>query len=103
MHASVNIWPLNEQGASSSNRTAVELADHLRVQPGFVGYALVRTGEREVVAVTIFQTPEQLSAAARSVADLVEQRVRPLAGGEPARREGEVIYFTTGEPLTGDA
>ena len=46
MYAAVNIWRLNERGATGDNRLAIEVADRLRTQPGFVAYTLVRTGKQ---------------------------------------------------------
>ena len=49
MHAHVNIWRLNEAGASADDAIARAVAGRLAAQPGFRSYTLVRTGEREVV------------------------------------------------------
>ena len=92
MYAHVNVWRLNPTGASSDDSVAHEMAARLRVRPGFRAYTLVRTGEREVVAVTVFDSELQLEEALRSAADLLEHRVRPLAAGEPERRRGEVLF-----------
>jgi heme-degrading monooxygenase HmoA len=95
MYAHVNIWQVNETGASADDTVARELVDRLRRQPGFRSYTLVQTGEREVVAVTVFDSREQLERAVESVADFVQQRVVPLAAGAPQRRRGEVRYYAT--------
>jgi heme-degrading monooxygenase HmoA len=92
MYAHVNVWRLNAAGDSSSTAAAQEIADHLNQQPGFRSYTLIRTGEREVVAVTVFDTAEQFDAATRAVAGLVARRVDPLVTGPPERRAGKVIY-----------
>jgi heme-degrading monooxygenase HmoA len=92
MHAHVNIWQLNDAGRSGDDAVAREVSERLASQPGFRSYTLIRTGEREVVAVTVFDSASQLEAATRSAAELVEQRVHPLAAGAPERRHGEVIH-----------
>jgi heme-degrading monooxygenase HmoA len=92
MYAHVNIWRLSPTGATSDDSAARAVAARLRAQPGFRSYTLIRTGEREVVAVTLFDTAEQLEAAVRSLADLVRERIAPLTVGEPERRRGEVLY-----------
>ena len=54
MYAHVNISRLSGAGATSDDTAARELAGRLPSQPGFRSYTLVRTGEREVVAITVF-------------------------------------------------
>jgi heme-degrading monooxygenase HmoA len=98
MHAQVNIWRLNEAGASADDAVAREVGERLAARPGFRSYTLVRTGDREVVAVTVFDSADQLEAAARAVADLIEQRVHPLAAGAPERRRGEVVFHLAAPP-----
>lgn len=95
MYAHVNIWPLNLSDTPSDDTSARELGARLREQRGFRSYALVRTGEHEVVAVTVFDSKEQLESALESVSDLVQRRVMPLAAAEPERREGEVIRLVS--------
>lgn len=97
MYAHVNIWPMNQAGATSEDASAREVAGRLRQKPGFLSYTLIRTGQQEVVAVTVFQSERQLEDALKSVADVVRQRVDPLAAGEPIRREGEVLYQVVAE------
>jgi heme-degrading monooxygenase HmoA len=99
MHAHVNIWRLNDAGASGGDAVARQVAERLAAQPGFRSYTLIRTGDREVVAVTVFDSAATLEAAAKSAADLVEQRVHPLAAGAPERRRGEVVFHL--EPRLG--
>ena len=95
MYAHVNIWQVNEAGARADDTVARELVARLRQQPGFLAYTLIKTGEREVVAVTVFDSREQLERAVESVADFVQQRVAPLAAGAPQRRRGEVLHHAT--------
>jgi hypothetical protein len=95
MYAHVNIWPLIAAGASSDNAAASDLAAWLREQRGFRSYTAIRTGEREVVVVTVFDSQDQLEAALESVAGLVRRRVTPLTAGAPERRHGEVLYHAT--------
>jgi heme-degrading monooxygenase HmoA len=94
MYAHVNIWRLNEQGGSTDDTAAREIGTELSKQPGFQSYTLVRTGEREVVAVTLFDTEGHLEAAVAALADFVRARVGPLAAGAPERRGGDVLYHT---------
>ena len=92
MYAHVNIWHLKPGGASSDDAVAHEVAASLRVRPDFRAYTLVRTGEREVVAVTVFDSEAQLREATEQAASIVQQRVLPLSDGEPERRRGEVLF-----------
>jgi hypothetical protein len=95
MYAHVNIRRLSTAGLSADDTAARELAARLGEQPGFRSYTLIRTGEREVVAVTMFESEGQLEAALGAVADLVRSRVAPLVEGEPERRRGEVLHHST--------
>ena len=94
MYAHINIWRMNEQGGSTDDTTAVEIGTQLSKQPGFNTYTVVRTGEREVVAITVFDTEVHLEEATHAIADFVRARVHPLAQGEPERRRGDVLYHT---------
>jgi heme-degrading monooxygenase HmoA len=95
MFAHVNIWPLNEAGSSTDDTAAREIGSQLAQHEGFRCYTVVRTGEREVVAVTVFDTEEHLQLATQALAGFVHERVAPLAMGEPERRRGDVLYHTT--------
>ena len=95
MYAHVNIWRLSEAGASDDDTAARELTDRLRQQPGFRAYTLVRSGEREVVALIMFDTEEQLERALESAADFVRERIGPLTQGQPERRGGNVLHHAT--------
>lgn len=92
MHAHINIWRTNDAGESSSDGVARAVADRLRTQPGFHAYTLVRTGDDEVVAITLFETPTQLHSAVESVSDLTQSNIHHLSSGKPDTRAGEVIY-----------
>jgi heme-degrading monooxygenase HmoA len=94
MYAHVNIWRLNEQGGTTDDTAAREIGAALSKQPGFRSYTLVRTGEREVVAIILFDTADHLDAATGALADFVRARVGPLAAGAPERRRGDVVYHT---------
>jgi hypothetical protein len=91
-YAHVNIWHLNEAGASPDDTAAHEIGAALSGRPGFRSYTLVRTGQQEVVAVSVFDSQEQLEEAMHAIAPLVHKRVTPLATGGPERRQGEVLY-----------
>lgn len=92
MYAHVNLWHLTPAGASSDATAAREVAARLRMQPGFRTYTLIRTSPQEVVAVTVFDSQEQMVSAMHTVAPVVREQVDPLAQGEPERRGGEVLY-----------
>lgn len=91
-YAHINVWRLNELGAAREDQAARLIAAELERQPGFRFYALVQTGAREVVAVTVFDTQEQLRRAMDAVAPLVRQHVAPLAAAAPERRAGVVLH-----------
>jgi hypothetical protein len=97
MYAQVSVWPLNEAGDSPANATARQVAERLSAQPGFQSYLLIRTGESEVVAVTIFDSEPQLEAALAKLSDVMERRIRPLSAGEPMRWRGDVLFNTTAD------
>jgi heme-degrading monooxygenase HmoA len=92
MHAHINIWQMNEAGQSSSDSIAREVAQRLRSQPGFHAYTLVRTSDREVVAITLFETAAQLHTAIEAVSDLAQSNIHQVASGTPETRAGDVIY-----------
>jgi HSP20 family protein len=93
-YAHLNVWRLNEAGATWDDTTAREVAARLAAHPGFRFYALIRTQEREVVAVTVFESREQLETALAAVGPIVETRVKPLTASPPERRAGAVLYHT---------
>jgi hypothetical protein len=95
MYAHVNVWQLSADGATSENRVASKIAERLERAPGFRSYTLVRTGEREVVAVTVFDSRRQLEAAVGLVSELVRREVVPLVEGSPSVRQGDVLYHAT--------
>jgi heme-degrading monooxygenase HmoA len=92
--AHVNIWRLNEAGASTDDTAAREIGTRLSQESGFHSYTLIRTGEREVVAVTVFDTQHHLDSATANLAAFVHERLAPLAEAEPLRRGGDVLYHT---------
>jgi hypothetical protein len=89
MYAHANIWRMNERGGTTDDTAAREIGTELSKQPGFNS-----TGEREVVAITVFETADDLDAATAAVAEFVHARVGPLAAGEPERRRVDVLYHT---------
>lgn len=92
MHAHIGIWKLNQAGTSSSDATAREIGELFQQQGGFHSYSLVRTGEHEVVAITMFETAAQLHDALQAIDYAVRQNLRNLSDGEPQRRAGDVVY-----------
>jgi heme-degrading monooxygenase HmoA len=95
MFAHVNIWRLSDQGSSTDDTAAREIGTQLARQEGFRSYTLVRTGEREVVAITLFDTRDHLDMAVQSLAGFVHERLASLTQAEPERRSGDVLYHTS--------
>ena len=95
MHAHVNIWQLTPRGGTSESTVAAKVAERLRLAPGFRSYTLVRTGDREVVAVTVFDSQHQLEAGMGLVSEIVSREITPLAEGSPTVRSGEVLQHVT--------
>jgi hypothetical protein len=95
MYAHVNIWRLSPNGATSENTVASKIAEHLQQAPGFRSYTLVRTADREVVVVTVFDLRHQLEAALGLVGEIVSREVMPLVEGSPSVRRGDVLYHVT--------
>src|SRR5437762_6654502 len=93
MYAHLNIWTLSASGATSDNTVAAKIAERLQRAPGFRSYTLVRTGDREVVAVTVFDSRQQLEAAMGLLREIVSRDVTPLVEGRPSVRQGEVLYL----------
>jgi heme-degrading monooxygenase HmoA len=95
MYAHVNIWRLAEAGASTDDTASREIGTELSKQPGFRSYTLVRSGPREVVAVSVFDDRDHLERAMAEVAHFVRERVSALVEGEPERRMGYVLFHTS--------
>jgi hypothetical protein len=91
-YAHVNVWQLGEGDDPADQTAATAIAGRLRAQPGFRSYTVVRTGEHEIVAVTVFDSESQLRVALDAVDDLVRGRVRPLAAAPPRRHAGPVVH-----------
>jgi hypothetical protein len=92
MHAHVNIWHSTDAGESSSDESAKEVAAVLSQQGGFHSYTLVRSGEREFIAITLFETNAQLHAAMQAVEPVVRSRVDRLMDGHPQHHQGDVLF-----------
>ncbi len=92
MHAHVNIWKLSDAGNSGSDRISREVADILRQQPGFHSYSVVRTGEQEVVVVTMFESAAQLHTALEAVSGQVRENIEHVSSGTPVTRNGDVLF-----------
>jgi heme-degrading monooxygenase HmoA len=95
VYAHVNIWKLSPGGATSDSTVASKVAEHLRQAPGFRSYTLIRTSEREVVAVTVFDSQHQLEAGLGLVSEIVSREVTPLVEGSPEVRGGAVLQHVT--------
>ena len=100
MYAHVNVWRLTDQGAAWKDDAARLVAAALRAQPGFRSYTLVRSGEWEVVAITVFESKGELDAALATIAPLVCTTLAPLAEGVLERRSGSVLFHlaASGDP-----
>ena len=94
MYAHVNIWRLNERGSSTDDTAAREIGTQLSQQAGFQSYTVVRTGEHEVVVMTVFETRDELESAMHAIAEFAHQRLASLQAGEPERRSGDVLFHT---------
>ncbi|HXH84918.1 MAG TPA: Hsp20 family protein, partial [Candidatus Tectomicrobia bacterium] len=70
-YAHVNVWSLGDADVPTDRDAAVAIGQRLRRQPGFRSYTVVRTGEHEVVAITVFDSESQFEAAREAVAPLV--------------------------------
>lgn len=95
MYAHVNLWRLSEAGRSDDDQAAGEIATLLGGQPGFRSYTLVRTGEREVAVITVFDSQAELEQAIDAIGQQVHQRLGALVENPPERRAGEVVYQLT--------
>ncbi len=93
-YAHVNVWQLTAEDDPANVTAASRIGEALRAQPGFRSYTVIRTGPREVVAVTRFESQARLEAALKTIASLVRERVAPLAARAPERRAGPVLYRT---------
>jgi heme-degrading monooxygenase HmoA len=92
MHAHINIWQMSDAGQSSSDNVARDVAQRLRTQPGFHSYTLVRTGDSEFVAITLFETNAQLHSAIDALSNRAQSNIHQLAAGKPEARAGDVVY-----------
>jgi heme-degrading monooxygenase HmoA len=95
MFAHINIWSLNDEGSSTDDTAAREIGTQLSKQLGFASYSVIRTGPRELVAVTIFDSEDHLQLATQSLASFVHERVGRYTAGEAERRRGDVLYHTS--------
>jgi heme-degrading monooxygenase HmoA len=95
MFAHTNIWRLTDAGSSTDDTAAREIGTRLAQENGFHSYTLVRTGEKEVVAITIFDSEEHLEEAMSDAAEFVLPRVPPYTQLGPERRRGDVLYHTS--------
>ena len=68
------------------------MAAVLSRQSGFHSYTLVRTGEREFIAITLFETNAQLHTAMQAAEPVVRSRVDRLMAGHPDHHQGDVLF-----------
>jgi hypothetical protein len=92
MYAHVNVWRLTDEGAAWKHDAASVIGAALQVQPGFRAYTLVRTGEWELVVITVFASQAELETAIATVAPLVREKAEPLTEGVLERRQGAVLF-----------
>jgi len=79
---------MKDAGAKWDDRASHEIGAALSAQPGFIAYTVVRTGEWEVVAVTVFERERALETAIGAVKPLVRARLAPLAAEVRERYDG---------------
>lgn len=91
MYAHVNVWTLTDRGAAWKDDAAKAIAARLRDQPGFHSYTVIRTGEWELVVVTVFDTAEELERAIEAVGPTVREHIVPLVEPRPEKRQGAVL------------
>ena len=91
MYAHVNVWRLNDEGAAWDDTAAREIGERISREPGFRAYTCVRTGEWEVVVLTVFDSEAELLAAVKRLRPAVQARVGPLVADPPDRRAGTVL------------
>ena len=99
MFAHVNVWRLSDRGAAWKDDAGRLIGAALREQPGFRSYTLVRTGEWELVVITVFASQAELDGAIEAVAPLVRQLVAPLADDVVERRHGAVLFHLAAPPV----
>ena len=91
MDAHVKLWNVNSPSASYDDAAVSDLAARLRQQPGFRSFTVLHTDQRELAAVAVFETPEQLAR----VASLLDCALAPSAARSPDRRRGDVLLKAT--------
>jgi|SRR5215212_10140055 len=91
MDAHVKLWNVNSPSASYDDVAVSDLAARLRQQPGFRSFTVLHTDQRELAAVAVFETAEQLAR----VASLLDCTVAPSAARSPDRRCGDVLLKAT--------
>ncbi|PYM19264.1 MAG: hypothetical protein DMD78_25275 [Candidatus Rokuibacteriota bacterium] len=102
MYAHVNVWRLTDQGAQWKDDAGRAIGAALQVQPGFRSYTLVRTGEWEVVVITVFASQPELDAALAAISPLVNEQIAPLTENVLERRQGGVlVHLSTWGPRHG--
>lgn len=91
MYAHVNVWTLSDRGAAWKDDAARAIAARLQDQPGFRSYTVIKTGEWELVVVTVFDTAAELERAIEAVGPTVRERIVPLVEPQPEKRQGAVL------------
>ena len=91
MDAHVKLWNVNSPSASYDDAAVRDLAARLRQQPGFRSFTVLHTDQRELAAVAVFETTEQLA----HVAALLNCTVAPSSARDPDRRRGDVLLKAT--------
>lgn len=91
MYAHVNVWTLADRGTAWKDEAARTIAARLRDQPGFHSYTVIRTGESELVVVTVFDSSGELDHAIEAVGPAVREHIVPLVEPEPEKRTGAVL------------
>lgn len=91
MDAHVKLWNVSSPSASYDDVAVRHLAARLCQQPGFRSFTVLHTDQRELAAVVVFETTEQLAR----VAWLLDCTVAPSAARSPDRRRGDVLLKAT--------
>lgn len=91
MHAHINIWKMSDAGRGGSDRLSTQVAEHLRLQPGFHAYTFVKTGDAEFVAITMFETDAQLHTALESLDQGIRDNLAQLTDTAPQQHAGDVL------------
>ncbi len=69
-----------------------------RNQPGFAGYGIVKTGEKSVISISVWQSRQQAEAAVQLAASWAKDNVPDMAESVQ-NYVGELAFFTSAVPI----